>query len=130
MEIKDWITIGVLIATIISSHWLVSVQTRKNKKVKWIDDLRLEVANFLTHSREFGDEDPTNPFPFSRSGCVITMLLDETNPHQNELIHEVRSFTDFILAGFDRNKLEEYKARVGKIVHLTKRIINLESKKI
>ena len=48
MECKDYLQIIVLVATIISSNWLVSRQIKKNKKSGWIEDYRKEVASFTS----------------------------------------------------------------------------------
>jgi len=133
MEAKDWITLIspiILVATIISSHLLVSKQTRKNKRAKWIEDLRLEVANVISFSQQVEDGNVNTLFPFSKSGYVVTMLLDQNKKIENDLLLEVQAFGLFMTEKFNANYIKEYKIRVAKITNLTKLVIYEEEKKL
>lgn len=133
VELKDILTIVVLVATIFSSHWLASKQTRKAKKAKWIEDLRLEVANMISLSQQVEMHDVKTLFPFSRSGYVVTMLLDQNVENQNTLLLEVQAFGRFMTdqaSPTGRLFISEYKDRVEKITNMTKYIIKQEEKKL
>jgi len=129
METREYVTLFVLIATIISSHLLASKQTRKNKKAKWIEDLRLEVANLISLSQQV-TKDVNTLFPFSKSGFVVAMLLDQNKKLQEDLILEVQDFGLFVTTGFNLSQITEYKDRVTKITNLTKYIIFQEEKRL
>jgi hypothetical protein len=130
MGIKDWITPFILIATIISSHWLASKQTRKTKQVKWIEDLRLEVASIISLSQKYNKADSESILSFSKSCHVATMLLDENIKHQNNLLLEIQAFGIFVSGIVDVNHLQEYHNRVESITNLTKFVIRQEEKKL
>jgi len=131
MEAKDWITPIILIATIISSHLLVSKQTRKNKRAKWIEDLRLEVANVISFSQQVDDKNVNTLFPFSKSGYVVTMLLDQNKKNEKDLLLEVQEFGLFMTGKVNnKNYMQEYKERVTKITNLTKLVIYREEKEL
>lgn len=130
MEAREWITLIVLVVTIISSHWLASKQTRKNKRSKWIEDLRLEVANVISFSQQVEKRDVKTLFAFSKSGYVVTMLLDQNKKNQEDLLLEIQKFGLFMTNKFDIDHMQEYKDRVTKITNLTKFIIHQEEKKL
>jgi hypothetical protein len=130
MEAKDWITPIILIATIFSSHLLMSKQTRKNKRAKWIEDLRLEVANVISYSQQVENGNVNTLFPFSRSGYVVTMLLDQNKKIEGDLLLEIQTFGLFMTEKFNLGHMQEYKERVTKITNLTKLVIYREEKKL
>jgi len=131
MEIKDWITIAVLIATIVSSHWLASKQTRKNKKAKWIEDFRNEISKFFSLSIDVKKGDVKTIQNLSTSSWVIIMLLDENNKSQQTLIEEISGFGLFMSERFHTgDDIAEYKSGVTKIYNLAKDIIRQEEKKL
>jgi len=130
MESRDLITLIVLVVTIISSHWLASKQTRKNKRAKWIEDLRLEVANVISFSQQVENRNVATLFAFSKSGYVVTMLLDENNKYQEDLLLEIQAFGLFMTNRSSNTNIQEYADRVSKITNLTKFIIRKEEKKL
>jgi hypothetical protein len=133
MEIRDWIALFtpiILIVTIISSHIIISKQTRKNKRAKWIEDLRLEVANVISLSQQVENGNVNTLFPFSKSGYVVTMLLDQNKKTEEDLLLEIQAFGIFMTEKFNANHVQEYKTRVTKITNLTKLVIYQEERKL
>ncbi|SHN35302.1 hypothetical protein [Mucilaginibacter sp. OK098] len=124
MEAKDWITLIVLVITVISSYWLASKQTRKTKRAKWIEDFRSEIARFLTLSIRVEDNDVNTLISLSESTWVIVMLLDENSKIQLKLIEEVNIFGLFMAEKFNSSHIQEYKERVQLIKDLAKTVIN------
>jgi hypothetical protein len=130
MESRDWITLAALIVTIISSHWLASKQTRKTKRVKWIEDFRSEIANLISLSNQVENHNISTLIPFSKCGYVILMLLDENKKNQKPLMLEIQSFGLFMTETFTPNLMQEYKQRVEKITNLAKGIIRQEENRL
>jgi hypothetical protein len=131
METKDWLTLIALIATIISSHWLASKQTRKSKKAKWIEDFRFEMAKFFSLGSQYKRNDIKTLLDFSASSWILMMLLDESQKGQKELIAEIAEFGLFITERLkDSIHIDEYQARISRIKDLAKAVITIEEKKL
>ncbi|PAW94830.1 hypothetical protein CKK33_15545 [Mucilaginibacter sp. MD40] len=129
MEIRDYITLIVLLVTVVSSHWLASRQTIKNKRSKWIEDFRSEIASFISLSSRIDPKNIDTLHELSKSGFFVLMLLDDRRKSHLELTNEIAKFNIFVTK-FSSSKLDEFKQKISKIVELAKLIIKEEEKKL
>ena len=129
VEAKDWITLIVLIATIISSHWLASKQTRKTKSAKWIEDFRFEIAKYIALSNLVNPQKIDTLYELAKCSSVVLMLLDDRKKTHKLLNDEIASFGIFC-AKYTGALLPEFEDRIGRIILLAKSIINDETRKL
>jgi len=47
LSLKDYFPLIGTVITVITGYYLITVQIRKNRRAKWIDDFRKEIATFL-----------------------------------------------------------------------------------
>ncbi|MCC8409895.1 hypothetical protein LJ707_13235 [Mucilaginibacter sp. UR6-1] len=134
IEIRDYITLIVLICTIVSSHFLASKQTRKNKRAKWIDDFRISIANFISLSQQIDHLNIDTFIKFSNSGYTIILLLNPELKKHSDLILQIRSFINLLSDLKNTNPRTEFMAKYEDIFQniysLTREIIKIEEKKI
>jgi len=43
---KDFLPLFATVITIIAGYYYLTVQAKKNRRGKWIDEFRIEIANF------------------------------------------------------------------------------------
>ena len=129
MEAKGWITLIVLVITVISSHWIASKQTRNTKKAKWIDDFRFEIAKYIALSNLVNPKTVDTLYNLSKCSFVILMLLDDRKEKHKLLNNDIAAFGIFC-AQFTGSMLPEFEDRIGKITRLAKSIIRDEEKQL
>jgi hypothetical protein len=114
MKLTDLITLLVLVATIISSHWLASKQTRNTKRVKWVEDFRAETANYIALSNLVNPKKIDTLYELSKSGFVVLMLLDDRKKDHKILNDDIAAFGMFS-ATYSGGKYPEYEEGIGKL---------------
>jgi hypothetical protein len=119
MEVKEWLTVGTLIATIISSHWLVSKQARKTKKAKWIDDFKIEISKLLSLCYKYDKTDAKSGYDLI-TGCFSIMILINVKIESHKLLDAAISD---LLKIVQNQSLENYTEASAKVYLLAKEII-------
>ncbi|MGV8964560.1 MAG: hypothetical protein ACOH2V_14430 [Candidatus Saccharimonadaceae bacterium] len=131
MASKDYIQILALIATIITSNWIVSRQIKKNKKSGWIEDFRKEVATFLA----CGFSITTNPpkeelLNVVKSSTLLLLLLDADDEKQKNLINKIARTTIILSKDYTVANLDDFQKKFNEIISLAKVIIFEQTKKL
>jgi len=131
MEYKDYLQIIVLVATILSSNWLVSRQIKKNKKSGWIEDIRKEVANFTTIGIAITPKSSkTELSELNRSSTLLILLLDERDEKQKKLISTIAETTIMLSNDMTENYIIDFKSKYNKIIFSAKEIIREQTKRL
>jgi hypothetical protein len=131
MECKDYFQIIALIATIISSNYLVSRQIRKNKKSGWIEDFRREVAGFLSNGMAITPYSSKLEFTeFEKRAMLLLLLLDGKDFKQNLLIGKIAETTVMLTNELGPNHIEEFKNKNKEIITLAKEIIAEQTERL
>jgi len=124
MECKDYLQIIALIATIISSNWLVSRQIKKNKKSGWIEDFRKEIANFTSIGFAITPRSSkTELFELSKSSTLLIMLLDEKDKKQEKLKNTIIETTILLSTNFTESHIVDFQLKYHEIISSAKMII-------
>jgi len=131
MECKDYLQIIALIATIISSNWLVSRQIKKNKKSGWIEDFRKEVASFTSIGLAITPESSKAELSeLIRSSTLLVLLLDEKDEKQEKLISTIAETTIMLSKNLTKNHIDDFKSKHNKIIFSAKEIIREETNRL
>lgn len=127
MELKDWIFLAILTATIVSSHLMVSKQIKKNKKSQWVDDFIRGIANYLAliaYTNYSSKKEEL--FEITKTGVAVLFLLDEKDQEQKMLHDAISYLTVFTMQELNPNSLNELENRVHEVKVLAKNIIKNE----
>jgi hypothetical protein len=131
MECKDYLQIIVLVATIISSNWLVSRQIKKNKKSGWIEDFRKEVASFTSIGLAIKPKSSKAELSeLIRSSTLLILLLDEKDEKQEKLISTIAETTIMLSNDMTENHIVDFKSKHNKIIFSAKEIIREQTKRL
>jgi hypothetical protein len=132
---KDFLPLIGTLVTVIMGYRLVSVQINKNRRAKWIDDFRKEVANFFTIITSLNKE-----FSIDKSYLLLTSvstlilyLYDSKQPPRRELIEKLRDIQSFVLENKDSIKLEDAEVfgnKLKDVMSLATQVILIEQRKI
>lgn len=131
MVIKDYLQIFALIATIITSNWLVSRQIKKNKKSAWIEDFRKEVATFLAYGFSITKNPPKEELiNVVKSSTLLLLLLDEYDEKQKNLINKIARTTIILSNDYSVKNIDDFRKKFNEVISLSKEIILEQTKKL
>jgi phosphoribosylanthranilate isomerase len=135
LTFKDFIPLIGTLVTVIVGYRLISVQIHKNRRAKWIDDFRREIANFFTLATSVNKEFHIDKaYQLLNSTSLLTLyLFDSKQPPRMELVETLREFQEMsILKGTVQSKedVEKFGKKLAKVMSLATTIILIEQRKI
>lgn len=126
--------IGTLI-TVICGYRLISVQINKNRRAKWIDDFRREIASFFAiatdTNRDFTIEKGYQLL--SSTSLLILYLFDTNEKKRRELVDKLKEFQIYAInkgTVFGKEEVELFADKLVKIMTLASEVILIEQRKI
>lgn len=140
LSTKDFFPLIGTIITVLTGYLLISVQIRKNRRSKWIEDFRKESAKVVTlfielnlsYSKGEGEivilERNKIVLELTNSTVIIGLYLSENNDLHNELRDKLSS----VLQSLDPTSETKMKVsdELSNIATLAKRILDEEQEKI
>lgn len=136
LTLKDFLPLIGTIITVIAGYTLISVQVNKNRRAKWIDDFRKEVANFMvitiSINKAFSVE---KAYDLLRViSVLILFLFDSKQPPRRELVSKLREIQTMIIdqknAEQSQEYIETFAGKLANIMSLASHVILIEQKKI
>jgi phosphorylcholine metabolism protein LicD len=135
LTFKDFIPLIGTLLTVIMGYRLISVQINKNRKAKWIDDFRKEIANFfslaVSMNKEFSVEKG-----YQMLNCTSVLLLylfDSKEYPRRELVKKIREFQSMSMKKGNVETVEDvemFGQKLGEIMKLASETILIEQNKI
>ncbi len=136
LSLKDYFPLIGTIITVTTGYYLITVQIRKNRRAKWIDDFRKEVANFFVTFTSMNKEFSIDKgYQLLNAGSMLMLyLFDSKQPPRRELIETIREVQSMIMAQKDSVSTSEYMETVSnklaRIMTLASEVILIEQAKI
>ncbi len=135
LTFKDFLPLIGTLITVVMGYRLISVQINKNRKAKWIDDFRKEIANFFTLATAVNKSFSVDR-AYQLVNCtsvLILYLFDSKQPPRRELVDKL---TDFQATAINHKQVETeedmlmFAYKLKDIMTLASAIILIEQKKI
>lgn len=132
LVLKDFIPlIGTAIVTLMG-YYGISVQVRKNRRAKWIEDFRREVSKMPSLILRLQDKNDLQEIFYSI--VLINMFLDAKNKKHDALIRLIAETQQLIMLKANPNYylevLPDLILRSYKIIDMAKDIVADEQRKI
>ncbi len=136
LSLKDYFPLIGTLMTVITGYYLITIQIRKSRRAKWIDDFRKEVANFFviftSINKEFSID---KSYQLLNAVSMLTLyLFDSKQPPRRELIETLREVQGMIIEQKDSVPTTEYmesvSKKLAKIMTLASDVILIEQAKI
>lgn len=135
LTFKDFLPLIGTLITVIGGYRLISVQINKNRRAKWIDDFRREMAKFFTLATGVNKEFSVDK-AYQLLNCtsvLILYLFDSKEPPRRELIDRLRDFQTHAInhkTVETEEDMQMFAYKLKDIMTLASAIILIEQKKI
>lgn len=133
LTIQDFFPLIGTLATVVTGYKLISVQVRKNRRAKWIEDFRKEIAILIPLFNRIQDSNDLNQA--FNSMLLINMYLDEKKSEHQRLINlmsetQVKLTTASFHPEAVLHVLPDLNIMSNQILILAKEIVKVEQAKI
>lgn len=131
LTLKEFLPLIGTATVALIGYFGISVQINKNRKAKWIEDFRKEVANFLSiGTRIHANSTREELTEISNSAMFIQMLLDSRDFEHRQVIESVGEMLILLMGKNDKEQMEEQPKLFKLIFEAAQTVIAKEQAKI